>query len=68
MFDYNQIVQNRQRHEEITRRANAPEPEGWTHPVPNIFDKLFAALKPTKRADQQANRRSATTKQTLATK
>jgi len=46
MFDYNQMIQNQQRQREIARKANAPEPEGWTHPVPNIFDKLFAALKP----------------------
>ena len=66
MFDYNQIVQNRQRQEEIARRANAPEPEGWTHPVPNIFDKLFAALKPAKRTQLPKERCAA--KPSLATK
>ena len=45
MFDYNQIVQNRQRQDEIARLANAPELEGWTCRVPGLFDLLFAAMK-----------------------
>jgi hypothetical protein len=56
MFDYNQMIQSQQRQSEIARNANAPEPEGWTHPVPNVFDKLFAALKPAKKAQTPARR------------
>lgn len=59
MFDYNQMIQNQQRQSEIARQANATEPEGWTHPVPNLFDKLFAALKPAKKA-QKTTRQVAT--------
>lgn len=56
MFDYNQRIQSLQLQDEIARKANAPEPEGWTHPVPNLFDRLFAALKPAKKAEKQASR------------
>jgi hypothetical protein len=59
MFDYNQMIQNQQRQSEIAHKVNAPEPEGWTHPVPNLFDKLFAALKPAKKA-QKTTRQMAT--------
>lgn len=58
MFDYNQRIQSQQRDEEIARKANAPEPEGWTHSVPNIFDKLFAALKPAQKTQKPAKRTS----------
>ena len=67
MIDYNQITQSQQHQNEIAKRANAPEAEGWTHPVPNIFDKLFAALKPAKRTQSLAHPRTVT-KPTLATK
>lgn len=56
MFDYNQRIQSLQLQDEIARKANAPEPEGWTHPVPNLFDRLFAALKPAKKDEKQASR------------
>ena len=54
MFDYNHMIQNQQRQSEIARKANAPEPEGWAHPVPNLFDKLFAALKPAQKVQKPA--------------
>ena len=66
MFDYNQTIQQQQRQSEIAKRASATS-EGWTQPVPNIFDKLFAALKPAKRTQQPAKQRSAA-KPTLAIK
>jgi len=53
MFDYNQIVQQRQRQEAIAKRANAPEPEGWTQSAPSIFDLLFAAMKLSKQSTKQ---------------
>ena len=54
MFNYNQMIQNQQHQSEISRKANAPEPEGWTHSVPNLFDKLFAELKPAKKTQTSA--------------
>lgn len=62
MLDYNQRIQSQQRHEEIARKANAHEPEGWTHPVPNLFDKLFAALKPAKKVQRLPRKRAPSTK------
>jgi hypothetical protein len=59
MFDYNQRIQSQQHQEEIARKAHASEPEGWTHPVPNLIDKLFAALKPSKPAEKPARRSTA---------
>jgi hypothetical protein len=62
MFNYNQMIQSQQRQSEIARKVNASEPEGWTHPVPNLFDKLFAALKPAKKAQTPAQKRASSTK------
>lgn len=53
MFTFIETQQMRQRHDELTKVSQRPEIEPYTRPVPNVFDRLFAALKPTQAKQMQ---------------
>jgi hypothetical protein len=65
--DYFQQHEVRQHYDEVAKVSQRRDIPPYTHPVPNIFDRLFAALRSAKQAKQPAEQCSAA-KPTLATK
>jgi hypothetical protein len=66
MIDQNLIHQTGARYNELIAHANKPVQKSRAYPTPNLFNRLFAALKPAKRT-QPSKERGTAAQASLAT-